>query len=94
MEAWGQPVEASPAHKSLTSVIILTLLWRRELLMLLIWEEGKGVERSMHLLIQWCCKLRSATQPAFVQMCVNEKYRTVVYNNTTLHVLMIHICDT
>lgn len=79
MEAWGQSMVASPAHKSLAGVIILTLLWRRELLMLLIWEEGEGEERSMHLLIQWRCKLRAAAQPAFVHMCVNEKYISVQY---------------
>lgn len=84
-EAWGQSMVASPAHKSLAGVITLTLLWRRELLMLLIWEAGEGEERSMHLQIQWRCKLRSAVQPAFVHMCVNEKNSTVC-DNTSLHV--------
>lgn len=66
--------------------------------MLLIWEEGEGEERSMHLVIQWSCKLGSAAQPAFVHICVNEKYIQYV----TMPICMclpgpvnrLHTCDT
>ena len=64
------PPPPPPVHKSTAGDIILRLLWRRELLTLLIGEEGEVEERSMHLLIHWCGKLRSAAQPVLVHVCV------------------------
>lgn len=40
----------------------------------------------MHLLIQWRCKLRSAAQPAFVHICIYEKYISTGCDDTSLHV--------
>lgn len=64
MEAEGQSVVASPALKSQAGAIILTLLWGRELLMLLIREEGVDILAD---------SVASQTSLHSLLLCVNEQ---------------------